>query len=247
MIRYVLFFVVILLSNTIQGITGFAGTILAMPFSLMLVGYGTAKPVLNVLGILSGVYVFVGNRKHVDWRELRRVVLVMLVGILAGIWIKGLFAGREGVLYKLLGVFIVGYSLYGLCQFFTGAKREGAEKPLGPVSSCAIMGAAGLVHGMFVCGGPLLTAYLTRKLPDKNVFRATVSTIWIVLNTIILIDDIRSGLWTAQLVGIQLISIPFFLVSMVLGTWLYKRMSQRLFTGLTYILLIISGVSLLIK
>lgn len=54
--KYPLFFLIIFLTNIIQGITGFAGTILAMPPSLMLVGYNTAKPILNVLGLLSGVY-----------------------------------------------------------------------------------------------------------------------------------------------------------------------------------------------
>lgn len=50
MMNYILFLLVILLTNIIQGITGFAGTILAMPPGLMLVGYPVAKPVLNVLG-----------------------------------------------------------------------------------------------------------------------------------------------------------------------------------------------------
>ena len=56
MMNYILFLLVILLTNIIQGITGFAGTILAMPPGLMLVGYPVAKPVLNVLGLLSGIY-----------------------------------------------------------------------------------------------------------------------------------------------------------------------------------------------
>ena len=55
MMNYILFLLVILLTNIIQGITGFAGTILAMPPGLMLVGYPVAKPVLNVLGLLSGI------------------------------------------------------------------------------------------------------------------------------------------------------------------------------------------------
>lgn len=38
MMNYILFLLVILLTNIIQGITGFAGTILAMPPGLMLVG-----------------------------------------------------------------------------------------------------------------------------------------------------------------------------------------------------------------
>ena len=66
MTNYILFFAVILLSNIIHGITGFAGTLLAMPFSLMLVGYGVAKPVLNVLGILSGVYVILSKDCKID-------------------------------------------------------------------------------------------------------------------------------------------------------------------------------------
>ena len=55
MMNLVCFYLVIFLSNIIHGITGFAGTILAMPFGLMLVGYATAKPVMNVLGLLSGI------------------------------------------------------------------------------------------------------------------------------------------------------------------------------------------------
>lgn len=57
----ILFYIVIFLANIIQGITGFAGTILAMPFSIHLVGYSVAKPVLNVLGIIAGIYVVVGG------------------------------------------------------------------------------------------------------------------------------------------------------------------------------------------
>ena len=88
------FLLILFLSNVIQGITGFAGTILAMPPSLILVGYYAAKPVLNVLGLLSGIYVFAGNRKKVLWDELKQIVTVMSIGIAAGILLKGYFAGR---------------------------------------------------------------------------------------------------------------------------------------------------------
>ena len=77
----ILFYIVILLTNIIHGITGFAGTILAMPPSLMLVGYDIAKPILNVLAIFSGVYVFVGNYKNINWKELGKIVVVMALGI----------------------------------------------------------------------------------------------------------------------------------------------------------------------
>ena len=106
---------------------------------------------------------------------------------------------------------------------------------------------AGIVHGIFVSGGPLLIGYLTKKVKDKVSFRATISTVWVFLNTVILVDDIRSGLWNPSLLAVQAVSIPFLLAGMFIGSRLYARMSQALFMGLTYILLFVSGISLLLK
>ena len=284
---YAVFFLVILLSNIIQGITGFAGTILAMPPSLMLVGYDTAKPVLNVLGLLSGIYVFAGHRKHVCWGELKKIVAVMAAGIVGGIFLKGYFAGRERALYALLGLFVVCLSLQGLHKLWrdwlgtqedaaagaeaaeakavAGAKTAEAKAAAGAKTAEAkaaaegkaarpdkaglylLLGLAGIVHGIFVSGGPLLIGYLTKRIQDKVSFRATISTVWVVLNTIILLDDIRSGLWNPELVKIQVASIPFLLAGMAVGSRLYAKMSQRLFMLITYVLLFVSGISLLIK
>lgn len=244
MMHYALFLLVILAANVIQGITGFAGTILAMPPSLMLVGYPVAKPVLNVLGLLSGVYVFAGNRKHVNWRELGRIVLIMAAGIFGGILIKDLFAGKEQILYQLLGVFVIFLAVQGLYNCYR--KREAPAKPPSR-ASVLMLPLAGVVHGIFVSGGPLLIGYLTKRIQDKVSFRATISTVWVFLNTLILLDDVRSGLWTVELLKIQLISIPFLLAGMFIGGKLYAKMSQQLFMRITYVLLFISGVSLLVK
>lgn len=247
-----------------------------MPPSLMLVGYDTAKPVLNVLGLLSGIYVFAGHRKHVCWGELKKIVAVMAAGIVGGIFLKGYFAGRERALYALLGLFVVCLSLQGLHKLWrdwlgtqedaaagaetaedkaaAGAKTAEAKaaaegKAAGPDKAglYLLLGLAGIVHGIFVSGGPLLIGYLTKRIQDKVSFRATISTVWVVLNTIILLDDIRSGLWNPELVKIQAASIPFLLAGMAVGSRLYAKMSQRLFMLITYVLLFVSGISLLLK
>lgn len=249
MMNNILFLFVILVTNIIQGITGFAGTILAMPPSLMLVGYPVAKPVLNVLGLLSGIYVFAGNHKKICWKELRKIVAVMAAGIIAGILIKGMFDGKERALYRLLGLFIIFLSIQGGCYLQrekVGKITQEAARKASPLPYL-ILALSGVVHGIFVSGGPLLISYLTRKIQDKVVFRATISTVWIFLNGLILADDIRTGLWTGELFRIQLFSIPFLLAGMFIGGKLYTRMSQRLFMIITYLLLFISGVSLLVK
>lgn len=211
-----------------------------MPFGIKLVGYGVAKPVLNVLGIISGIYVFIGNRRSVNWKELVKIVVIMTVGILAGVFIKSLLVEEEQILYMLLGIIVIGLAVKGLFNMDREEKGESEFRII-------LLPLAGIVHGIFVSGGPLLISYLTTRIRDKISFRATISTVWIFLNTLILLDDVRSGYWTPELMKVQLISIPFLLAGMFIGGVLVKRMSQRKFMKLTYILLIISGISLLVK
>ena len=82
MVKKILFLLVVFLTNIIQGITGFAGTMLAMPPSVMLVGFDTAKPILNALGLLSGIYIVAANRKSVNKKEFLKIVAVMSLGML---------------------------------------------------------------------------------------------------------------------------------------------------------------------
>lgn len=248
MTEYLLFFLVILVTNVIHGITGFAGTVLAMPFGLMLVGYPVAKPILNVLAIIAGIYVYVGCRQAVNWKEVKKIVAVMAVGLAAGILIKGFFADKEFLMYQLLGWFVMFLAVQGLWKMSVQERQKEAENPDRPSPAIyGLLGLAGLVHGIFVAGGPLLIGYLTKQIPDKRSFRATISTVWIFLNTIILFDDIRAGYWTPELVRTFLISVPFLFAGMMAGSRLYAVMSQKLFMVITYVLLFVSGISLLVK
>ncbi len=248
MLNYILFLLVILGANIMQGITGFAGTILAMSPSLLLVGYPVAKPVLNVLALISGFYVFIGNVKNVNWKELWKIVAWMAAGIAGGIFIQGLFAEQQQILQKLLGVFVVFLAAQGIYKTFRPAKDGEPDAPKPPSKATVLfLPAAGIVHGIFVSGGPLLVSYLTKKNLDKVTFRATISTVWVFLNTLVLFDDIRTGLWNPSLLKVQLVSIPFLLAGMFIGSKLYARMSQQLFMKITYVLLLISGISLLVK
>ena len=261
-----LFFIVIFLANVIQGITGFAGTILAMPPSLMLVGYTVAKPILNLLGLLAGILVFVRNYKDCRWDEVRKIVLVMLPGLAAGIALKSVAVGHEQLLTLLLAVFVLLLAIQGMWKMYAGRKAAAVEtgtdgaQESGEVTSSdegsgvwqkvrdiALLLVAGLMHGIFVSGGPLLIGYLTRRIRQKESFRVTISTVWILLNGMILVDDVISGYWNAGLVTTQLMALPFFLAGMYLGAKLCKRMSQRAFLWLTYILLFIAGVTLLLR
>lgn len=262
-----LFYLVIFLANIIQGITGFAGTILAMPFSIHLVGYSVAKPVLNVLGIIAGIYVVAGGYRNVNQKQLKRVCVYMGIGILFGFLVKRFFVGHERMLYVALGIFVTAIGLRGLLAFIKyalengfGAIGKSPRKAKGSReeredyiekgmtgSARALLLFSGVVHGIFVSGGPLIITYLSNHTRSKEEFRRTVSAVWIILNSMIFVSDLLAGYYTRETIMIQGISIPFLFGGMFLGGVLYKHMSQTVFTVLTYVLLCIAGVSLLCK
>lgn len=265
MIRELLFYLVIIFSNIIQGITGFAGTILAMPFSMKLMGYAIAVPVLNVLGLLSGVYIFAGNKEAVDWKELKRIVCFMAVGMVCGFYIRFRLQGQNALLFVLLGLLVVALAVEGIGQMILERRKERLPENLTEretdsrhlkgaffrrtktVREILLLAAAGVVHGMFVCGGPLLIGYLTKRVTDKQKFRATISTVWIFMNGLLLAESVAEGMWNGKLVRILLMSVPFLIGGMYIGGILYKKMSPNFFKGLTYVLLLISGISLFFK
>lgn len=214
MVKKILFLLVVFLTNIIQGITGFAGTMLAMPPSVMLVGFDTAKPILNALGLLSGF-------------ALRSVL-----------------AGRERVMYIMLGAVVILTAVSGIYKTFL---KKGGGHSHGKAVSAVLLIAAGVTHGLFVCGGPLLVSYMTGKVGDKQEFRTTLSACWIVLNGIILTDDIRAGLWNKNMLLLFCISAVILFAAMFIGSLLCKKMSRGLFMKTTYILLIVSGALLFIK
>lgn len=251
--REILFFVVILLTNIIQCITGFAGTVLAMPFSLMLVGYGVAKPVLNVLGIVASVGVVGTNYKSINIKELLKIVAIMLIGMLGGIFLNGNLSLNEQVLYKILGAVVLFFVALGCYTTFAKGKTKNNKTDKNSsnlfknILGYVILISAGLVHGMFVCGGPLLIIYASEHLKDRDEFRATLSSVWIVLNSIIMFSDIKSGYFNSKLFVIIAISVVILFLALFVGNYIAKKMNYKVFMIITYILMAISGLSLLVK
>lgn len=226
-----LFVVVVFLTNIIQAITGFAGTVLAMPFSIQLVGKPYAKPVLNAIALLVCIIVVVRNFKKIDWKCLLEIIVFMGIGMVAGFFLEKYLYSKWFL--KIYGIIIVFIAIY---YFFVDNPIK-LPKPIG----WAIMFLAGIIHMIFVSGGPLLIIAAKNKIKDKETFRATLSMVWVILNSSILVTDAVGGNFSLDQLWILLIMIPTVIVSIIIGKFALKKMSNNLFMKLTCVLLFISG------
>ena len=235
--KEIIFLLVLFVANVIQAITGYGGTVLAMPPSMYLLGMDDAKVVLNVMALLSGLMIAVMSYHHMNKKELAKICVFMVVGMEIGIQICKAVPSEKFllVLYGIIIILIAGKNLL--------YHRE-HTLPKGVLLVVLLL--AGVIHGMFVSGGALLVVYATQVLKDKEEFRATVAPVWVVLNFFLMVTQFRSGLVGTADIRLICISILPLLIATWLGKKLVCKVSQKVFLNLTYILLLISGVSLIV-
>ncbi|NMM99160.1 sulfite exporter TauE/SafE family protein [Bifidobacterium olomucense] len=234
--RDVLFLIVLFAANVIQAITGFAGTVLAMPFSMLLLGTDTAKVVLNITTLLACLWLGVQHHAYIRWKILAEMVGLMAVGMAAGVALYAVLPLAP--LQKAYGVFIIAIALKNLIW------PSHAEPPRWLLIVIVLL--AGVIHGMFISGGALLVIYAAVRLTDKNEFRATMACVWVALNTVLTVQQGIAGVITPHALMLTAASIPPLIVAIVIGNRLQQHVSQQAFLKLTYVLLVISGASIVL-
>ena len=251
--REILFFLILFGANLIQAITGFAGTLLAMPPSMQLLGVDEAKSVLAVLDQLSCLLIVLTGFRHINWKEFGKMAVLMVIGMFAGMKIFEVFPIQQ--LLTLYGVMILGIALWKLFgqRLIQGRKMEPektSEAGLLPERNfslrslamlCVIL-AAGVIHGMFVSGGALLVIYASSALKEKEEFRATMAMLWVTIGCYITGNQIKSGFFNSRVILLCAVGLIPLFVGIWAGTRLVKKIHQETFLKLTYVLLIISGV-----
>lgn len=231
-----LFVLIVFLANVVEGITGFAGTMLAMPAAMLLIGVDEAKIILNIVAIFVSSNIAVRNYRDMDKKQAVKISLLMFLGMAAGLYLYRILPAR--ILMSAYGGLLI---LAALCGLFRKKERS---LPAGALICVVLL--AGIIHGMFLSGGSLLVIYAVAVLKEKSVIRATLAPVWVVLNGSMLIQNIAEGAVNAEILRLTGWCVIPVIIALYLGQLLHKRMKQEFFVKLTYVLLIISGFTLLV-
>lgn len=237
MIKEILFVLILVVSNIIQAITGFAGGPLAMPPAIALLGISDAKAAITLIFWLSTLIVTVQNLKYINWKKLGIILFFMSIGMVFGLWLYDCCP----VQYLML--------LYGIIVVLIGLKKllikQTGELPV-PVQYLALF-ASGAMQAMFTSGGPFLVIYATAAMKDKKEFRATVSSIWTVLNIFLAAQMYQRGMYTPYVNRLMLITLIPVFAAIYIGNRISKWLNQEAFLKLVYILLMLSGGILILN
>jgi uncharacterized membrane protein YfcA len=228
-----LFGLIILSTHTLEGITGFGCTIIAMPFAIMLFDLETGRAALTFTALIQCLFIFIKDRRKIAGRELTALVIFMGIGLPLGMLLYN-YLPQAG-LKKILAVFTCLVSIRGLFIFFRFKNRERENnKPLPGWALKILLVLGGIIHGAFTSGGPLAIIYTMEKIKEKTVFRATMCTLWSIMNTILIIQLVFSGRVPAFSLRLVLFSLPFLAGGIALGNLAHKHIRDTIFTPLSY-------------
>jgi uncharacterized membrane protein YfcA len=157
---------IIVFGYTVLGLTGFGSSVTAMPLLVLFMPLRTAVPLMLVFDLVANVLLGLKNRRFIEKREALRLIPFMVAGMAVGV--LALVHAPERTLLVVLGLFILTYSAWSLL-----VHRK--PRTLAPAWAGPFGVVGGLFTALFGTGGPFYTIFLTSRLDDKTVLRATLS------------------------------------------------------------------------
>lgn len=241
-----LFALVLCLSYGVQTITGFGSMLLAVTLGAQLMPIDRVLTLALPLSLLQTTYIVLRHWRSIQWRLLlARILPAMGLGMLVGFWVAA--HAPDAGLKRALGALVFALAARELWRLVP--RRGGVVQPrkLPAALVWGVMWMAGVIHGVFATGGPLLVYVTSRIGLDKHAFRATLTGVWLVLNSVLIARFAAAGRFNWEIGESVLWLAPAILVGIFLGEKLHKRVNEERFRMAVYTLLLAASLVLLLR
>ena len=223
----------------VQGLSGFAFGLAASAVWAWAVAPQLAAPMV-VLGSLIGQLLSIGA----VWRafELRRVLPFIVAGLL-GIPIGVvLLKNLDQTVFRLVvGVILALYAAAMLLLRNAGPIKRG-----GALADAAAGFLGGVMGGTAGLSGPAPTLWCALRGWKKDVQRAVYQSFNLVMHAATFAVYTGSGLINGRSAWLMALVVPAMIVPSLIGTRLYRRISETVFRRIVLILVGLSGLALVV-
>ncbi len=224
----------------IKGLCGFANTLVFTGVAGFSADNVLISPVELVLGYPSNLILTWKNRKALSFRVWGPLAALVILGSIPGaLLLKNADARVLKIVFGAVVVLIGAEML--LREYRPGKGLRGSRVLLWIIGILS-----GLLCGLFGVGA-LMAAYVGRVTDTTDGFKANLSAVFIVENTVRLILYACIGILTAAALKKALILAPFMLLGLFAGMKCAKVVDEKWVRRLVIFFLILSGIVLIVK
>ena len=241
--NFILLAAIVLIAYTTQAMSGFGSTILAVTLGVHLYPIDVLLPILVPLDMLVNLYIVTRHHRHVSRPHLYRFILPLMgVGLLVGILAFNMFQGH--LLKYMFGVLVVLLSVKELYRLY---HKQNESVAISNLRAKVFIFSAGILHGLYASGGPLLIYAVSKLNLTKSEFRSTLSAVWFIFNMVLIISYLISGKFTLQSLNYLLIFLPVIMAGIWLGERFHRRIDEYRFKMIVFGVLLFAGASICIS
>jgi uncharacterized membrane protein YfcA len=230
---------VILVGYTIFGATGFGASPITIPVLAHVLPLPFVLSLAAVLDLSSGLALGFHTRRQADTRELLMLVPFTLVGLALGVTL--LVRLPRAATLLALGLFVCGYALYVMLGRRT--ERRLSRRWAAPAGALG-----GIIGALFGMGGPPYVVYITGRIPDPAVQRATISQMVIVNVGLRVVAFGVAGLLTSRTLWLAvMLSLPVAWAGVWVGNRVHGRVPPATMARMIGAALFLTGAALIVR
>jgi len=225
-------------ASAVAAVAGFGGAILLLPALVHVFGMRDAVPILTIAQLVgNGSRVWFNrtdiDRRVVGWYSVGAVPLALLGGVLFA-------AAPLRWLTRGVGVFLVGIVAY--------RRVGGGRYPRCPARGFAAVGAgASLLSALVGSTGPVTAPFFLAYGLMRGAYIGTEAAATVITHTFKLVAYGWTSLLSQRVLAAGLLLAPCMIVGSWLGKRLLDRLSERLFVVVIELVMVAAGVLLIGK
>ncbi len=220
-----------------QSLSGFGFSLLAVPLMTLVISPRDAVVVATIIGTISTSSQSFLDRKHLDRAIAARLVVASYVGMPFGL-AAFVFVSETG-LRIVLGIVVVTAAVLLMRGFRLKEESRHFDWLFGMVS--------GFLSTSTSTNGPPLVFLMQARRLSPETFRATINTVFAIVNIGALAMFIAAGKVNANNLAGVAVALPSLGVAIALGYATRRHVTQARFNSLVIGLLLLSAISVVVS
>lgn len=226
-------FLAVLAGALVQGASGFAFSLVALPVLASCMPASEAVPVLTLSGLAVNSTVLLSSKSVTATLKYVPMTVCAVLATWPGILLlRTLPAGPMRI--------VAGSAVLVTSVLYLGGVGAGGGRGIRSVVPAGLL--SGLMNGLLSLGGPPAIILLAGRRVPRDEFRAGLSMHFLILNVATIPMQAAGGLLSARTAASALEVLPMALAGTLAGTLVARRIPQDVFRRMVLLLLAALGL-----
>jgi uncharacterized membrane protein YfcA len=224
---------IIFFSALVQGATSFGFSLIALPLLGLVLDLKNIVPMLVLFSLFMNIIILIRLKRKPHIKALLMMFIVAVIFTPIGVQILKVM--DESILKIFIGILLIVVAILLKRGYRVHIQNEKLTFLIAGVLS-------GIFNGSVSISGPPIVVMLSNNDTERDLFRISLTTYFLLLNIITVFLYFNGGLLSAGIIKSYLGLIPFLIGGTIAGTLLGSHIDEVKFKNVVLNLLVVMGI-----